>query len=304
MSENPETHDCFFCGETTDACTCTPQSRLEHSPDMLSIEEVIDLGYVRMASGRYEPLRRVDRPFSRFIIDADAEAWVSLVNAYADELLRCPFENDWLPGDSIVAKEMAAALIFRRFVAEDFTPLIDVSDALDAIIPSPFSWVRHISTVKERFNLLCRIVDQGLPIIETDEIPVLTTEPASTEVEAAKQILHSMNEMIMPFFGQSAHPTPKREYCECWTRKQWVEEQDEETFEYFTYCMACDRNAPPSGLSKSEILIAERDDAHRALLLVLTTYDNLQSHRGEPDYEIALSEAITRARKLVAAKEQ
>jgi hypothetical protein len=304
MSENPETHDCFFCGETTDACTCTPQSRLAHSLDMLSIGEVADAGYVRMASGRYERIcRPVERPFSRFIIDADPEAWVSLVNAYADELLRCPFENNWLPGDSIVAKEMAGALIIKRCADEDASTIGAVINALDKIIPAPFSWRRHQSTVYQHFNLLCRIVDQGLPITETDEIPVLTTEPHISEIETANEFLRSMNEMIVPFFGQSARPTPKREYCECWTRDEWVEEQDEETSEYFTYCQSCDKDMPPSGLPKSEILIAERDDAHRALLLVLTTYDNLQSHRGETDYEIALSEAITRARKLVAAKE-
>jgi hypothetical protein len=184
MSENPETHDCFFCGETTAACTCTPQSRLAHSLDMLSIEEVADAGYVRMASGRYERIcRPVDRPFSRFIIDADPEAWVALVNAYADELLRCPFENDWLPGDSIVAKEMAAALIWARYCRETYDDetvddvLLDkLYDALDMVIPKPFDWKVRRVTVQEHRDLLCRIVDQGLPITETDEIPVLTTD--------------------------------------------------------------------------------------------------------------------------------
>jgi hypothetical protein len=55
--------------------------------------------------------------------------------------------------------------------------------------------------------------------------------------------------------------------------------------------------------TRIQMLIAERDNARRAILLILTTYDNLQSHRGDPDYEFALSEAINRARKQVAAKD-
>jgi hypothetical protein len=200
MSENPETHDCFFCGETTAVCTCTPQSRLAHSLDMLSIEEVADAGYVRMASGRYERISRtVDRPFSRFIIDADSEAWVALVDTYADELLRCPFENDWLPGDSIVAKEMAAALIWARYCRETYDDetvddvLLDkLYDALDMVIPKPFDWKVRRVTVQEHRDLLCRIVDQGLPVRETDEIPVLTTEPHSSEIEVAKTALSKL----------------------------------------------------------------------------------------------------------------
>jgi hypothetical protein len=169
---------CFFCHENPADCACTEQSRLEHSLDMLSVDEVIDRGYARMASGRYERIcRPVERPFSRFIIDADPEAWVSLVNAYADELLRCPFENDWLPGDSIVAKEMAAALIWARYCRETYDDktvddaLLDkLYDALDMVIPKPFDWKARRVTVQEHRDLLCKIVDQGLPITETDEI--------------------------------------------------------------------------------------------------------------------------------------